>query len=203
MRVIGKHAESGVLEKYILPAADTTPAGERLGDEATGDKMRDRQRQRGVGTVERAGHRQVELAGWETSLERDDRGSMAALDQPERIVAALADTNDRHLQSSREAFEAFVTNRDDDGGSRALEERAEDALERGFVAIIVRVIPVEIHRHRDVGRERADRAVALVDLGYDPRRRRRGAGGRESRIAEEATEDVSKIGFRAGEGGDE
>ena len=128
---------------------------------------------------------------------------MSALDETEGIVTALAHANDRHLEAGGQAFEAFIPNRDDDRRPGTFEQRAEDAFECGFVAIIVGVIPIEVHGHGDIRRERADGAVALVDLGHDPGRRSGGARRREGWIAEEPAEHVTEIGFRAGEGGDE
>ena len=125
------------------------------------------------------------------------------MDEPERIVAARTHAKHRHLQSSDEPLEAFVTDGDDNRRAGALEQCAEDPFECGFVAIIIRMIPIEIYRHRDVGREGSDCAVAFVDLGDDPRRRGGSARRREGRIAEEATEHVTEIGLGAGERGDQ
>jgi hypothetical protein len=57
MRVVGEHAEARALEEHVLAAADAAPAGERLGHEAAGDEVRDRERERGVRAVEGAGYR--------------------------------------------------------------------------------------------------------------------------------------------------
>ena len=203
VRVVGEHAESRTLEEDVLAATDTAPASQRLGDESTGDEMRDRERQRSVRTVEGARDRQIELTSRETPFQRDYGGRVAALDETERIVSAITDADDRHFQADDEALEAFVADGDDHRGTGTFEERAEDAFERGFIAVVVRMVPVEVHRHGDVGREGADRAVALVDLGHDPGRRSRGARWREGRVAEKPAEDVTEIGFGAGEGGDE
>ena len=127
---------------------------------------------------------------------------MTALDETEGIVTALAHADDWHLEADGQPFEAFVADRDDHRGAGPFEERAKNAFERCFVAVIVGVIPVEVHGHGDIRRERADRAVALVDLGHDPGRRSGGARGREGRIAEEPTEHVTEIGFGASEGRD-
>ena len=45
VRVVGEHAQAGALEEHVLTAADAAPAGERLGDEAAGDEVRDGKRQ--------------------------------------------------------------------------------------------------------------------------------------------------------------
>ena len=203
MRVVGEHAQAGAFEKDVLPATDAAPARQRFGDEAAGDEVRDRERQRGVRAVEGARDREIELARGETSAERDHRRGMPALHEPAGIITIFAHADDRHLEAGDEALKARVADGDHDGGTGTFEKRPEDGFERGFVAVVIGVIPVEVHRHGDVGRERADRAVALIDLRDDPRRGRRGARRRERRVAEEAAEHVAEIGARAGERGDE
>jgi hypothetical protein len=128
---------------------------------------------------------------------------MAALDEAEGIVAALADADDRHLEAGHEAFEAFVADRDDRPRCGCVRRARGRRLRARLRHDNSRVIPIEVHGDGDVGRERADGAVALVDLGHDPGRRRGSARRRERRVAEEPAQHVAEISLGAGEGGDE
>ena len=121
---------------------------------------------------------------------------MVAGQEGRGVVAIAPNTEHLRLQTLRQALQAFVADGNDYRGPRALKQGTEHAFQRGFVAIIIGMIPVEVHGDRHVGRKGANRAIAFVDLGDHPRRSGGSPCWREIWVAKKPAQYITKI--RAG-----
>jgi hypothetical protein len=126
--------------------------------------------------------------------------------QPQRhAIRRLAIDLDAKIPSAAERAHAVGLRRPDprghragiahqDGATRPRDQRRERGFKIGGVAVVVGMIPVEIHDHGDLGRKAVDRAVALVDLSHHPVAR---AGPRRRRVVgKQSTQHVARRKIR-------
>ena len=196
MRVVRQDPEPAALKKDILPATDAAPPRQGRRHELTRDQVRHGQGHGRVRAVESTGDRQGRLHGGETATEPEPRVRMVAGQEGGGVVTLRSDPPDLHRQTLRQTFQPLIARRNDHGRAGALEQGTEDAFERRFVAVVIGMIPIQIHGDGDVGRKSPDGAIAFVDLRHHPRRSGRSPRRREIRVAKKPPEDVAEIRAR-------
>ena len=189
--------------EHDLPTFHARILGEQIGRDGHAEVRAHGQRRRRVEGVEIAAGANPRAGRAKRRGEVEELPAVDHADEAHEELAVETEAMHRGRQAPRRQPGGERTGRvDEDRPAGAGKQRGKRRLEIRDLPVIVGVIPVEVRRDRDLGREPVDCAVALVHLGHDPAVRIRG-GGWNRVVLEQPAEQPARAEAGAAQSGDE